>query len=85
MQFVEWLQHIAGEFPLHYILWTDEGRFTRGGVFNVHNNHLWAGNNPHAIREYGNETRFGVSVCDEISGHTVVGPYLLPDWMTTQR
>jgi hypothetical protein len=84
MQFVERLQHAAGEFSLHYIPWTDDGRFTRGGVFNVHKNHLWAGNNPHAISEYWNQTRFGVSVCDEIRGDTVVDLYLLPDWTTAQ-
>jgi hypothetical protein len=38
---------------LHNILWTDEACFTREVVFNVHNSHLWARDNPHVIRERG--------------------------------
>jgi hypothetical protein len=55
MQFCEWLRHqrTADELFLHNILWTDEACFTREGVFNVHNSHLWTRDNPHVIRERG--------------------------------
>jgi hypothetical protein len=87
MQFCEWLghQHAADELFLHNILWTDEACFTREGVFNVHNSHLWKRDNPHAIRERGYQVRFSVSVWAGIVGVTVVGPYLLPDRLTAQR
>jgi hypothetical protein len=52
MLFCEWLhQHTADELLLHNIVWTDEACFTRAGVFSVHNSHLWAQANPHAVRE----------------------------------
>jgi hypothetical protein len=87
MQYCAWLrhQHAADEFFLHNILWTDEACFTREGVFNVHNSHLWARDNPHAIRERGYQVRFSVSVWADIVGDVVVGPYLLPDRLTAQR
>jgi hypothetical protein len=82
MQFCEWLQHqhAADELFLHNILWTDEACFMREGVFNVHNSHLWAWNNPHAICECG----FSVNIWIGIVGDIVVGPYLLPDRLTAQ-
>jgi hypothetical protein len=86
MQFCEWLrhQHAADELFLHSILWTD-ACFTREGVFNVLNSHLWARDNPHAIRERGYQVRFIVSVWAGIVGDIVVGPYLLPDKLTAQQ
>jgi hypothetical protein len=82
MQFCEWLrhQHAADE-----LLWTDEACFTREGMFNVHNSHLRARDNPHAIRERGYQVRFSVSVWAGIVGDIVVGLYLLPDRLTAQR
>jgi hypothetical protein len=87
MQFCEWLRHryAADKFFLHNILWTDEACFTREGVFNVHNSHLWARDNPHAIRERGCQVCFRVSVWAGIVGDIVVGPYLLPGRLTAQR
>jgi hypothetical protein len=49
----------------------------REGVFNVHNSHLWARDNPHAIRECGYQVRFSVNIWAGIVGDIGVGPYLL--------
>jgi hypothetical protein len=59
--------------------------FTREGLFSVHNSHLWARDNPHAIRERGYRVRFSVSLWAGIVGDIVVGSYLLPDRLTDQR
>jgi hypothetical protein len=86
MQFCEWLhQHAADELFSHNILWTYEASFTREGVFNVNNRHLWARDNPHSIRERRYQVRFSVSIWAGIVGGIVVGPYLLPDSLTAQR
>jgi hypothetical protein len=86
MQFCECLhQHAADELFLHNILWTDEACLTREGVFKAHISHLWARDNPHAIRERGYQFRFSVSVWAGIVGDIVMGPYLLPDRLTAQR
>jgi hypothetical protein len=86
MQFCEWLRHqyAADELFLHKILWTDKACFTREGVFIVHNNHIWAWDNPHAIREHGYKVHFSISVWAVIIRDIVVGPCLLPDRLTAQ-
>jgi hypothetical protein len=80
MQFCEWLrhQHAADKLFLHNITWTDKVSFTCEGVLNVHNSHLWARDNPHAICKRGYQVCFSVSVLAGIVGDIVVGPYLLP-------
>jgi hypothetical protein len=50
----------------------------REGIFNVHNDNLWARDNPHATRELGYQVRFRVSVWAGIAGNIFVGLYLLP-------
>ncbi|GFW99526.1 hypothetical protein TNCV_3417591 [Trichonephila clavipes] len=36
--------------------------FTREGIFNTHNDHIWAVENPHAIRRRAAQIRFSVNV-----------------------
>jgi hypothetical protein len=72
----------ANELFLHIftsILWTYEVCFTREGVFNVHNSHLWGWENPHASRERGYEVRFRDSVR---AGN--VGDFSVPMYATWQ-
>jgi hypothetical protein len=40
---------------LKNILFTDEAVFTKDGIFNQHNSHLWSEENPHAIRIRGSQ------------------------------
>lgn len=35
---------------LDNIIWTDEAKFTKNGLFNRHNSHFWCDSNPHAVR-----------------------------------
>lgn len=65
-------------FLLH-ILWSDECLFTRDGVFNSHNFHFWADENPKAVREIGHQRRFSVNVWLGILNLRVVGPIFLPN------
>ena len=69
-------------FPF-YILMTDEAYFTREGMLNSHNLHLWAGENLHGIRPYAAQHRFSVNVWAGLVGDVVVGPYLLPSPLTS--
>lgn len=64
---------------LRCILWSDESMFTRDGVFNTHNFHHWADENPHVFREYGHQRKFSVNVWLGIINHRVVGPIYLPN------
>jgi hypothetical protein len=76
MQFCEWLryQHTADEILLRNILWRDELCFTRKGVFNIHNCHVWARDNPHAVLGHGGLVR-----------GTVVSPYLLTNRLVSRQ
>jgi hypothetical protein len=57
--FCQWLLQKIDEEPsfLSIVLTTDEAGFTRDGVFNSHNTHIWSEENPHQIRERGLSAR----------------------------
>jgi len=60
LEFCKWLN---GSRELHrYILFTDESQFSRDGVNNTHNSHVWADGNPHATVESNFQQRFSVNV-----------------------
>jgi len=44
------------------VLWTDETRFTNCGIFNKHNHHHWATENPKLVAERRFQVRFGFNV-----------------------
>jgi hypothetical protein len=62
--FCQWLLQKIDEEPnfLSIVLTTDEAGFTRDGVFNSHNTHIWSEENPHQIRERGFQQRFSINV-----------------------
>lgn len=85
VRFVQWyLQQSVQDvnFPA-YVLFTDEATFNRDGVFNQHNAHLWAHENPHGVRQHAAQHRFAINVWAGLVGDCLVGPYLLPSRMTT--
>jgi hypothetical protein len=63
------------ELFLHNILWADETCFTHEGMFTIHNSHLWAQDNLHAIHERGYQV--SISIWAEIIGNIVVDPHML--------
>jgi hypothetical protein len=63
-----WHRHAADKLLLHNIWWTDEACFTRNSMFSVHNSHLWARDNPHAICKHGHyQMRFSISYQELLS------------------
>lgn len=60
------------------ILWTDECTFTRRGLFNQHNRHMWAHENPFLMEEDSFQHRFSLNVWAGIIGSHVLGPVFLP-------
>lgn len=80
VQFATWfLQQDAEQELASKVLFTDEAAFTREGMFNVHNQHVWANVNPHATRQRGHQVRFTVNVWAGIIDNYLIGPYVLPD------
>lgn len=63
---------------LDNILWTDESQFTKTGVTNFHNAHLWSRSNPHGSRRSSTQHRFAVNVWAGVIGNILIGPHVLP-------
>ncbi|KAJ3655208.1 hypothetical protein Zmor_014345 [Zophobas morio] len=71
VHFCEWLCAKNREDPqfVTILLSTDEATFTKNGVFNLHNTHLWCAGNPHAIQERNFQDRWV-----GIVGNQLIGP-----------
>lgn len=65
-------------FPLK-IIWTDEAIFTRGGIVNQRNFHIWAHQNPRTTKVYRFQHEFSINVWLGIWNGSLVGPYFLPE------
>jgi hypothetical protein len=62
------------EMFLNNILFTDEAKFSRAGIVNLHNTHIWADENPHAIVQFRHQYEFSVNEWVGILGdHLVFG------------
>lgn len=48
----------------------------RDGVFNFHNEHHYADDNPHLVRESRSQSRFKVNVWAGLIGNRIIGPYV---------
>jgi hypothetical protein len=81
VQFARWFLNKEVEQPCFpsKVLFTDEASFTREGIVNVHNLHLWSAVNPHVTRQCKHQVRFSVNVWAGILGDHLIGPYILPD------
>lgn len=80
LTFCNWILNSVQENPqfLHKILWTDESCFTRTGVFNHHNSHIWAQENPRGIRIRSFQHEFSVNVWLGLINGYICGPFFLP-------
>ena len=84
IQFCRWVleKQLADEKFLENVLFTDEAYFTRDGLFNTHNFHIWQRQNPHAIHQNKHQYRFSVNVWAGIVHNQLIGPYILPSPLT---
>lgn len=88
LAFCQWL---IAQNDNHYpnfawkILFTDEAQFTRDGINNFHNKHLWDFVNPHGIVEGRNQRQFSCNVWAGILGNNLFGPVFLPPRLNGQN
>lgn len=68
---------VEPDFPA-IVLFTDESCFTRDGIYNTRNFHVWSRVNPHASRIQGNQHRFSVNLWAGVIGDHLIGPHRLP-------
>jgi len=80
LDFCKWLN---GSRQLHrYILFTDKAQFSRDGVNNTHNSHVWADENPHATVESNFQLRFSVNVWCAVLDDQLIGLLILEGRLT---
>lgn len=80
-RFCEWVLAKINEQPnfLSTVLSTDEAGFTREGIFNMRNTHIWAEENPHGFREHSFQRQFSINVWAGIVNGQLIGPYIMPN------
>ncbi len=81
LNFCKWVMQQCAlqlDYFISHVLFTDESTFSCEGIFNAHNSHVWATDNPHATRPRAYQQRFCVNVWAGIVNDFLIGPYLLP-------
>lgn len=81
LEFCNWLLDEPGHGMENFawnVLFSDESQFTRDGINNFHNTHLWDVENPYGIIEAGHQQRFSVNVWAGLVGEHLLGPVFLP-------
>jgi len=68
----------SNSHTIRNILFTDEAHFTRDGVNNTRNPHLWDRDNPRGTVESNYQHRFSVNVWCGIIGDQLICPYIFP-------
>ncbi|KAJ4444666.1 hypothetical protein ANN_06463 [Periplaneta americana] len=61
-----------------------EAQFTRDGIANFHNQHVWAYENPRATVPFHHQVRFSLNMWAGIIGDRLVGPHVLVNRLTGQ-
>lgn len=84
LDFCRFLMNKLEEVPdfLDNVIWTDECKFTNSGMFNRHNEHIWATENPHGLQQRRPQVRFALNVWVGLLGDTVIGPYIYEETLT---
>ncbi|KAJ4430718.1 hypothetical protein ANN_19309 [Periplaneta americana] len=85
-RFCQWFLQQCGvnpNFPA-LVLFTDEAQFTRDGITNFHNQHVWAYENPRATVPSHHQMRFSLNMWAGIIGDRLVGPHVLVNRLAGQ-
>lgn len=80
LQFCQWVNLNHQSIP--FILFSDEANFTRNGINNTRNSHVWSEENPHATVESNFQQRFSVNVWCGMIDNQLIGPYILEHRVT---
>jgi hypothetical protein len=63
---------------LSWAVLMDETRFTRNGILNTRNQHIWADENPHSFQGTRFQQQFAINVWAGITASLFLSPYELP-------
>ncbi|KAF9796188.1 hypothetical protein SFRURICE_010197 [Spodoptera frugiperda] len=70
---------------IEHVIWTDEATFTRNGLWNRRNAHVWSQTNPYACQQTGRQTRWSVNVWAGIYNGQILGPVFFLVFFLPQR
>lgn len=81
LTFCNFIQNQLEENPnfSRTILFTDEASFTRSGITNFHNEHVYSDENPHATKVTHYQHEFKVNIWAGIIDNFLIGPITMPD------
>jgi Transposase. len=85
LQFCRWYLNHLHEWGSDQIIWTDEAMFTKCGIINLHNSHVWSSENPHAtiVTHFQHEIR--VNVWLGLRRGQLYGPVILPNRLNSNE
>ncbi|KAJ4445414.1 hypothetical protein ANN_07219 [Periplaneta americana] len=86
VRFCQWFLQQCGvnpNFPA-LVLFADEAQFTRDGITNFHNQHVWAYEKPRATVPSRHQVRLSLNMWAGIIGDRLVGPHVLVNRLTGQ-
>jgi len=77
LRFCRWLLSQEADRPgfAREILFTDESHFTRDGVFNMRNTHLWADENPKEFKLRNFQRRFSINLWAGVLNNAIVSTF----------
>lgn len=87
VEFCEWFLVKSQEDPLFTtkIIWCDEAKFSKNGLFNRHNSHFWADENHHVFRERAFQYTWNFNVFCAIKNDRILSLHIYDDNLTGQR
>lgn len=77
LQFCRWV--ISHQRTIFRILFSDEAMFTKNGIFNIHNSHEWARDNPHLKKSHNTQHRFSANIWLGTIDGNLVGPHIFAE------
>ncbi|EZA47391.1 hypothetical protein X777_16330 [Ooceraea biroi] len=83
LQFCQWVDE--NPYFCENILFTDEVGFVKNGIFNYHNLHEWALENPKAIDQRRHQQQFSCTVWVGLIGDALIGPYFFEERVNGQN
>lgn len=84
--YCQWLlrQHEQNPNFISSIVFSDEATFTRDGINNTHNEHVWSLENPHAMRVRHFQQRFSINVWGGIFNGRILPIIVLPNRLNAE-
>lgn len=70
-EFIIMRNHENDQF-LNDIIWSDEAKFNKNGIFNRRNSHFWSDSNPHSVRERQFQDRWNFNVYCAVKKNAIV-------------